>query len=60
MTANDVRTRRKALGYTQKQFSEILGIAYATYTNWEQGRSLPPPYFSYVFDWLEYLQRSAA
>ncbi len=37
----DVRALRKALGMTQKAFSERFGFSLAAVRNWEQHRRLP-------------------
>ncbi len=36
-----LRVRRKALGWTQAQLAEKVGIAVKTVSNWENGRTLP-------------------
>ncbi len=33
-----LRAAREKIGYTQKQFSEALGVNLSTYCQWEQGR----------------------
>lgn len=35
------QTRRQLYGMTQEEFADLLGVAYKTYVNWEQGRYKP-------------------
>lgn len=35
------QTRRVLYGMTQEEFADLLGISYATYISWEQGRYKP-------------------
>ncbi len=37
----DVRSLRRGLKLTQKQFAKIFGVSLATIRNWEQGRRKP-------------------
>ncbi|MCG5058204.1 helix-turn-helix transcriptional regulator [Limnoraphis robusta Tam1] len=36
-----VRTLRRRLGLSQKQFGEKLGVVFQTVNNWENGRTMP-------------------
>ncbi len=40
-TANDIRALRLAMGNTQAEFGEKLGVPVSTVSNWETGRSHP-------------------
>ncbi len=35
------QTRKNLYGMTQAEFADLLGITYATYISWEQGRYKP-------------------
>lgn len=35
------QTRKVIYGITQREFADLLGIAYYTYISWEQGRYKP-------------------
>ena len=37
MTSDELRTRRRLLGLTQKQLGEVLAIPEKTIARWEQG-----------------------
>lgn len=37
MTKEELRQRRKALGYSQKQMGALLNIPWRTYAKWETG-----------------------
>ena len=39
----DVRSVRKSLEMTQKEFAKILGVSVRTVATWESGRSVPNP-----------------
>lgn len=41
MDAKELRNKRKALGYTQKQFADIIGVSGNTIINWEKGEKIP-------------------
>lgn len=41
MDAKELRNKRKALGYTQKQFAGIIGVSSNTIINWEKGEKIP-------------------
>ena len=38
MTGPEVRKRREAMGLTQGEFAELLGVALNTVSRWELGR----------------------
>ena len=46
-----IKTLRKAIGMTQKQFGEYFGIPKRTIEDWETDRRHPP---QYVIDLIEY------
>jgi transcriptional regulator with XRE-family HTH domain len=39
--AEEIRTVRTRLGYTQSEFAERLGVAFRTIQEWEGGRNRP-------------------
>jgi DNA-binding XRE family transcriptional regulator len=41
MTGNELLKIREKLGYTQKEFAEIIGVDRRTIINYEQGRKIP-------------------
>lgn len=45
----NLKSKRLALGLTQKELCDILGLPLRSYQNWEQGRYKPP---SYVYDMI--------
>jgi len=40
---------RARFGMTQEVFARMLGVPLASYRNWEQGRTLPPPALRVLF-----------
>ena len=38
-----IRDLRQVLGYTQEQFSAILGVSFSTLNRWENARMQPSP-----------------
>lgn len=44
MTANEVRQVREALGLTQAQFAQLLGVHALTVSKWERGVLAPTPH----------------
>lgn len=46
----DIRTIRKAVGMTQRQFASYFGIPLGTVRNWEQGLANPPDYVLGMID----------
>ena len=42
MTPNELKLTRKALGYSQRQFADRIGIHYNTALNWEKGQTKIP------------------
>lgn len=38
-----IRDLRQLLGYTQEQFSTVLGVSFSTLNRWENGRMQPSP-----------------
>lgn len=44
ISAADIRRIRKALGLTQPQFAQLLGVSWVTVSKWERGRARPTPY----------------
>ena len=49
--AENIRSHRKSLGFTQEQLAERLGITLATVSKWERGGSEPE--LSYIMDLAE-------
>lgn len=41
MDAQELKTRREALGMSQTEMAAYLGVSYWTYRNWEQGKRQP-------------------
>lgn len=41
MLADNLQSARNAVGLTQRQASQILGVHVTTIANWEAGRSTP-------------------
>jgi len=41
MTAERIRSIRKAYGLTQVGFADLLGLKFETYASWEKGRRFP-------------------
>lgn len=41
MDALEIRKKRKALGYTQKEFAALVGVSGNTIINWEKGENIP-------------------
>ncbi len=44
MTANEVKQIREALGLTQVQLAQLMGLHPITVSKWERGESEPTPY----------------
>ncbi len=42
MQENEIKNRRRLVGLTQKQFSELFKIPIDTVKNWDSGRRKPP------------------
>ena len=40
---SEIKTRRTALGMTQEDLAEKLGVSHITVSRWERGDSLPSP-----------------
>lgn len=57
MTRHEIRTRRRALGFTQAQLAEVLGYTPGCVGNWEQGRSVPSRAVVMAMLWLEWRHR---
>ena len=49
--AENIRSFRKSLGFTQEQLAERLGITLAAVSKWERGSSEPD--LSYIMDLAE-------
>lgn len=45
MTAQEIRSLRKALGMTQEQFARAVGVSLMTVSRWERGVYEPLPVF---------------
>jgi DNA-binding transcriptional regulator YiaG len=43
VTGNDIRREREALGLTQGQLADLLGVALNTVSRWEIGQRTPHP-----------------
>lgn len=43
MTKEEIRTKRLALGLSQKEFARLMGISWATIARWEGGQRKPSP-----------------
>ena len=43
MTSDQIKKLRKAMGLTQHQFAEKLGVSFAAVNRWEKGRNEPQP-----------------
>lgn len=41
MKAIDIKLKRKALGYTQKKLSELVGVSVQTINGYENGKEIP-------------------
>ena len=55
MKADQFRTRRKALGMTQKQIAPLLGVVTRTVRLWEAGERAVPRYAVIILDLREQL-----
>lgn len=40
---SEIKTRRTALGMTQEDLAEKLGVSHITVSRWERGDALPSP-----------------
>ena len=40
---SEIKTRRTALGMTQEDLAEKLGVSHITVSRWERGAALPSP-----------------
>lgn len=40
---NEIKSRRTALGMTQQDLAEKLGVSHITVSRWERGDALPSP-----------------
>lgn len=40
---SEIKTRRTALGMTQEDLAEKLGVSHITVSRWERGDTLPSP-----------------
>lgn len=47
---NEIATTRKALGLTQVQFAQLLGVHPITVSKWERGVSDLPAYYQALFN----------
>ena len=52
---DEIKAIRKNKGWTQKTFSEYLGIPLITYVQWENGTRKPP---SYLIELIKYKCRT--
>lgn len=46
MTQADLRAWRAAMGYTQQQAAQALGVSLRTVKSWEAGFAAPPAFLS--------------
>ena len=49
MTPIDIKLTREALGLSQVQFAQLLGVHHLTVSKWERGVSPLPAYYDAMF-----------
>ena len=57
MTATDIKAFRDALGLTQEELAERIGVTHSAISQWESGKKKPRPV---VLKMLTYLRDEAA
>lgn len=53
MTPDELKTRRKALGYGPVDFARVVGVQYQTVWTWESGRRQIPSMLERLLECLE-------
>jgi transcriptional regulator with XRE-family HTH domain len=53
MTGKQLRERRKAMGLTQEQLADILGVSPNTIARWERGEMKIPSFLSLAIETIE-------
>jgi transcriptional regulator with XRE-family HTH domain len=57
MNGDELRQRREALGMTQEQLAQALGVNTMTVSRWERGVRSVPPHLSLALEAIEIKQK---